>query len=152
MKSNQEFKDEHTLYVGDLHTELTRDEVENFFSTYGKVLKVKLFEPSNKKAKAYAFVCFENRIDAVRAMQQAQYTPINDIPIRILFKDEEKNFLPNTNLQVENIASDVTLRELHSFFAQYGDVVCVKKVEAGRGFVQFRKPEEAMAAEIQLNG
>jgi RNA recognition motif-containing protein len=116
-KTSQVLIDEKTLFVGDLHPDLSHDEVRSFFTAYGKIIRTKLFSPSSRKGKGYAFVCFENREDAVSAMRDAQYTAIHGLPIRILFKDEEKKFPPQTNLVVENVPEEVTLKELHAFFA-----------------------------------
>ncbi len=58
------------LYVKNLSAEVTEEEVQQLFEQYGKLERV-------RKMKDYAFVHFEQRDDAVKAMEEQQAKVIN---------------------------------------------------------------------------
>jgi RNA recognition motif-containing protein len=64
------------LYVRNLKSEVSEDELREKFESYGKIERV-------KKIKDYGFVHFENRDDAVRAMEELHGTFLSDLEMQI---------------------------------------------------------------------
>jgi len=151
-EAESKFPKESTLYVGDLDEEITKEQLENFFSNYGIVKKVKIFRDKiTQRSKGYAFVHFLIPEDAQFARKEAQYQRLGYKYIRILFKDEEIDFPPNSNLMVHNLDPGISMRELHDFFEKIGEVACVKITNHGTAYVQYQKMEDAQKALKVLN-
>jgi len=64
------------LYVKNLKSTVTEDQLREMFTSYGKIERV-------KKAKDYGFVHFERREDAVRALEELNGTNLGDTTLEI---------------------------------------------------------------------
>lgn len=59
------------LFVGNLNFQTTEDELSALFSTYGKVVEVKLAKDKiTKKARGFGFVKMQNEESAGEALKQ----------------------------------------------------------------------------------
>lgn len=71
------------LYVKDLPPSTTEEQLYQYFSRYGEVLKLKII---TKEGQAiYAFVCFKSPDSAILAKQQAATNPFNGQQLYINF-------------------------------------------------------------------
>ena len=64
------------LFIKNISAEVTEEEVQKLFEQYGKLERV-------RKMKDYAFVHFEQREDAVKAMQEQPTIILGKTPIEI---------------------------------------------------------------------
>lgn len=64
------------LYVKNLSAEVTEEEVQKLFEPYGKLERV-------RKMKDYAFVHFDQREDAVKAMEEQNTKVFGKLPLEI---------------------------------------------------------------------
>lgn len=64
------------LYVKNLKLSVTEENLRKAFEPYGPIERV-------KKAKDYGFIHFENREDAIRAMEELNGTPLDDSALEI---------------------------------------------------------------------
>lgn len=139
------------LYIGDLDENIHEETLHDFFSKYGPLHFVRIMrDPANGKSRGFAFVNFLYPRDAESARQFAQYEKIGRKHIRIMFKRNVRDFLPDANLFVKNLDPSVNVKYLHNHFTQSGINVLSAKVATnsegqslGYGYVQFEKKEDA---------
>jgi len=64
------------LYVSNIHTKVTEEDIRPVFSAFGEILSLEIKTDHRHKSKGYGFVEFKKEIDAIGAMQQ-----LNDLEI-----------------------------------------------------------------------
>ncbi|KAH0791547.1 Polyadenylate-binding protein [Histomonas meleagridis] len=172
-----------TIYVGDLpidmeerKTLVTEDFLRSLFREAGTILPapqgviIRQREDRNGVPYAFAFITFETREMAEKAISDFNYTKLENQPIRISVVDPETRKIRKSglgNLFIKNLDPSIEVSQLHEAFANFGEIISCKiptdlnsqgeLVSRGYGYVQFRNPEDAQQAisdlkEATING
>ncbi|KAK6125149.1 hypothetical protein DH2020_041115 [Rehmannia glutinosa] len=143
-----------SLYVGDLHPEVTETDLVETFGRVGPVLSVRLCR-DNQSAKSlcYAYVNFWFHCHASAALKSLNHTILKGKSMRVMWCQRDPITRKNSigNLFVKNLHESITSSRLQEIFSKYGTILSCKVVEEkgisrGFGFVQFDSEDSAMAA------
>ncbi|XP_042459863.1 polyadenylate-binding protein 6-like [Zingiber officinale] len=149
-----------TLYVGDLHPNVSELQLQYVFSPCGAISSIHVCRDRATGASLqYAYVNFFSFLDAKKALTMMNHYPLNGRPIRIMWSQRNPLSRRNGigNLFVNNLDC-VDAIALENLFAQYGTVKSCKLAmdESGKskgfGFVQMDTEEAAQSAIRALNG
>ena len=78
-----------SLYVGDLHSEVTEALLFELFNAVGPVASIRVCRDSvSRRSLGYAYVNFHSVVDAERALETMNYTLIKNKPCRIIRSKE----------------------------------------------------------------
>nr|XP_015194384.1 PREDICTED: RNA-binding protein 4B-like isoform X2 [Lepisosteus oculatus] len=124
------------VFVGNLPSEATTDELQALFSQYGTVTECAII-------KNYAFVHMEDRKAATKAIRSLHLYKLHGLPINVE-ASHGKNQGP-TKLHVANIDKACTSQELRALFEEYGTVTECDVVK-NYAFVHMANSEEATDA------
>ena len=135
-------------------------------SPYAVVIQTKI--GCNGKPYAYALIQFDTHEQAMEAIEYFNYTKLNNIPIRLYMADYETNSIIKNGqgkILIKNLDPEIEVSQLHDAFANFGEVITCeipsdlvirgderKYVSRGYGYVQFRNPEDAKQAIVDLKG
>ncbi|KAH0792685.1 Polyadenylate-binding protein 2 [Histomonas meleagridis] len=163
-----------TIYAGDLpmnyedhKTSVTEDFLVNLFAEAGKIIQngvaIKHREDRNGRPYAFAFITFETREMAEKAVAEFNYTKLDGQPIRLSIADAEAYRIRKSglgNLFIKNLDPSIEVSQLHEAFANFGDIISCKiptdinaqgqLVSRGYGYVQFRYEKDAQQAITDL--
>ncbi|KZV58818.1 polyadenylate-binding protein 6-like [Dorcoceras hygrometricum] len=146
-----------SLYVGDLHPDVSETELEETFRPAGQLLSVRLCRDNiSGRSLSYAFVNFCFPVDALTALNRLNYTELRGRPMRIMWCEREP-ISSKGNLFVKNLGPSITSARLQEIFSKYGTVISCKVAEVngkkkGYGFVQFDSEDSAMEALDAVHG
>lgn len=184
-----------TIYVADLPvkkdqngqpvSDVNEDFLRQLFHDQGIVqspdaITIKTKIRQNGDPYSYGFIKFESYENAVNAINEYNYTKLNNVPIRLVLADNEtKKIVKNNqgNLFIKNLDPEIEVAQLHDAFANFGDIIsCIipsdiktvpriddptqtetKYVSRGYGYIQFRNQADAEQAlndlkEATING
>nr|WGM50052.1 PABP1D [Diplonema papillatum] len=150
-----------SLYVGDLKPEVNEAILFELFRNMGPVLSIKVCrDNTTRKSLGYAFVNFQNPLDAEKAVETMNNCSIKDQPCRIMWahKDPSLRKSDSSNIFIKNLTPDIDNKVLYDTFSAFGKILSAK-VELndegkslGYGFVNFQDEESANSAIDQVNG
>jgi len=164
-----------TVYVGDLPYDqinmkpiVTDDFLRNLFSEAGKISEVII---KNDKLgrdgvpKPFAFIRYETREEAEKAVNELNYTKLDGVPIRCSLCDPETKKKLKTgkgNLFIKNLDENIEVSQLHDAFANFGEIISCKIAgerspdggfkSHGYGYVLFKNEADAESALKDLEG
>jgi len=148
-----------TLYIGNLHPEITDMELFNYFRPHGDILSCRIMKDIySGESRGFAFLSYKNKEDAKNAKVALNYQKIHGWEIRISFKKSPSDFDPKANIFVKNIGREVSTKDLDELCQQFGNVLCcaVRNDENGQslgyGYVQYENEEAATRAVNALDG
>ncbi|CAG9467661.1 unnamed protein product [Pedinophyceae sp. YPF-701] len=153
-----------SLYVGDLHRDVTEQDLFEQFSPHGQVVSVKVCrEAVTKNSLGYGYVNFTpaQAENARRAMQELNYTPLRGQPMRIMWvrRDPTLRKSGKGNIFIKNLHPDIDHRTLYETMSEnVGPVLSCRipmfpdGTSKGYGFVHFENEEDAEQAVEKLNG
>jgi polyadenylate-binding protein len=150
-----------SLYVGDLHPDISESELLEQFGVAGPVASIRVLRDAmTRRSLGYAYVNFHNVADAERALDTINYQPIRGKPIRIMWKhrDPAKRKSGVGNIFIKNLAKEIDSRMLNDTFSQFGNILSCKVAtddtgsSRGFGFVQYETKEAADNAIEKVNG
>ncbi|KAF8197446.1 polyadenylate-binding protein [Pholiota molesta] len=163
------------LYVKNLDPEMSQEDFEKLFISFGSVTSALISVDEEGKSKGFGFVNFENHEEAQRAVDTLHDTEING---RKLFvsraqkkaereeelrrsyeqaKMEKLSKYQGVNLYIKNLEDDVDDEKLRAEFEVFGTVTSCKVMRdekgtsKGFGFVCFSTPDEATKAVAEMN-
>ncbi|KAL8458416.1 hypothetical protein ACS0TY_036075 [Phlomoides rotata] len=148
-----------SLYVGDLHPQVTENDLHYTFSRAGPLLSLHLCRDRfTGKSRCYAYVNFWLPCHAYTARECLNHTLLRGKPMRIMWyvKNPIARNYGIGNLFVKNLHQSITSARLESTFSKYGTILSCKVVERngisrGFGYVQFDSEDSAMQALSALN-
>ena len=161
------------IFVKNLPTEVTEDEIKEIFGAYGNISSLYGGASAKNPAQKFFFVCFSspNKDDieygprcaakAVESLHGKDYKGLN-LYVRPALKKEErlkelehetlkyKSSKKRCNLYVKGFQNE-TEQDLKNVFAQFGDIESCRVFEAKDNkspyaFVCFKTPDQAQAA------
>ncbi|KAJ0089005.1 hypothetical protein Patl1_32302 [Pistacia atlantica] len=150
-----------SLYVGDLHPDVTDGQLYEAFSEFKSLASVRICRDSSTgRSTCYGYVNFLSLQDAIRAIEEKNHTQVNGKMLRISWscRDPDARRSGVGNVFVKNLIDSIDNVGLQEMFQKYGTIISCKVATSedgkskGHGFVQFETEESANAAIENLNG
>ncbi|KAI3908269.1 hypothetical protein MKX01_027291 [Papaver californicum] len=150
-----------SLYVGDLHVDVTEDELYAAFNVIDNLVSVRICKDSvSSLSLGYGYVNYISTHDANLAIEKLNHTPLRGQMIRVMWshRDSDARNSGIANLFVKNLSVSIDNVKLHEMFSKYGNILSCKVATTqegnskGYGFVQYETEESATAAINNVNG
>ncbi|KAK2965367.1 hypothetical protein RJ640_024109 [Escallonia rubra] len=150
-----------SLYVGDLHHDVTDGQLFDAFSEFKSLSSVRVCRDSTTgRSLCYGYVNLISPQDAIRAIEVKNHSTLNGKTIRVTWshRDPDARKSGIGNVFVKNLSDSVDNVKVQELFQKFGNILSCKVAmfedgkSKGYGFVQFESEESANAAIEELNG
>lgn len=153
-----------SLYVGDLHPDISEANLYEIFQALGPVQSIRVCrDVVTRRSLGYAYINFHNVTDAERALEAMNYysSPLTkNKPLRMMWmiRDPSQRRTGAGNIFVKSLDKSIDNKSLYDTFSQFGNILSCKVAmddngqSLGHGFVHFETPEAAQAAIEKVNG
>ncbi|CAN8065147.1 unnamed protein product [Agarophyton chilense] len=153
-----------SLYVGDLHPDISEANLFEIFQALGPVQSIRVCrDVVTRRSLGYAYINFHNTTDAEHALETMNYysSPITkNKPLRMMWmiRDPSSRRSGAGNIFVKSLDKAIDNKTLYDTFSQFGKILSCKVAtddsgqSLGHGFVHFETQEAAQGAIDKVNG
>lgn len=150
-----------SLYVGELHLDVTEAMLYELFSQVGPVSSIRVCRDAiTRRSLGYAYVNFHNALDCERALDTLNYALIKGCPCRLMWSQRDPALRRSGvgNIFIKNLDKIIDNKALHDTFSAFGNILSCKVVtddqgnSKGYGYVHFETREAADQAIAKING